>query len=90
MVLLVDPVLAVVEVWWWDPFGAAVFAFSGHRDGAVAAAAYQGIFAAYLQLKGSFGPVTVRSQYGYGTGPNRPQAPGRRRGDATARSVGGL
>jgi len=22
--------VAVVKVWWWDPFGVAVFAFSGH------------------------------------------------------------
>src|SRR5258705_13617542 len=29
VVVVVDPGLAAVEVWWWDPFGAAVFAFSG-------------------------------------------------------------
>src|SRR4029077_11234577 len=27
MVVVVDSVLPGVEVWWWDPFGAAVFAF---------------------------------------------------------------
>ena len=29
MVVLVDPRLSSVEVWWWNPFGAAIFAFSG-------------------------------------------------------------
>jgi hypothetical protein len=29
MVVVVDPPLSSVEVWWWNPFGAAIFAFSG-------------------------------------------------------------
>jgi len=31
VVLVVDPTLAWIQVWWWDPFGAAVFAFPGFK-----------------------------------------------------------
>ena len=33
MVIVVHPRLAGVEVWWWDAFGAAVFAYSGGPAG---------------------------------------------------------
>ena len=29
MVEIIDPGLATIEMGWWDPFGASVFAFSG-------------------------------------------------------------
>ena len=59
-----------------DPFGVAVVAFSGYRDGAVTESAYQGIYVAYRQFKRGFGPFTVRAQYTPGYGPNTPPVAG--------------
>jgi len=76
VVVGVGATLAMVELWWWDPFGGAVVAFSGYRDRAVTASAYQAIYAAYPQVNSGFGPVMVRGRYGRRTGPIRPQTPG--------------
>ena len=76
VVVVVGSGLAGVEVGGWDPFGAAVFAFSGYRDGTVADNAYQGIYKAYPHVKCGFGPVTVRRRYDRRTGPIRPWTPG--------------
>jgi hypothetical protein len=60
MMVVIHPRLAVVEKRWRNPLGAAVFAFSGYRDSAVAESADQALYATCLQVNGGFGPVTVR------------------------------
>jgi hypothetical protein len=49
-----------------DPFGAAVFAFSGYRDGAVAENGYQAIYAAYPQvIPEGAGPVKTTAAFAF-------------------------
>jgi hypothetical protein len=61
MMKVVDSGLAGVQVWWWDPFGAAVFAFSGFPavvgDHPVVGAAGQGFFGDVALT--AIGPVLV-------------------------------
>jgi hypothetical protein len=68
----------VVGVGWWDPFGGAVAAFAGYRDGARTTCAFRRYTRSSMP---TFGPTAVQSRYGY----VRPQIAPRRRGDAGAR-----